>query len=151
MSQSKSKSKKKSKLINSGSYGCVFYPKIPCEKEKKQKQKSVNKRATKLILFDDSLYDEYKINQSIQKINNHQEWTVIWDDKCLSPKYRKLKKISQIDKCIDPKKQKVNLKKFLDLGIEINWSELKQIHNNSINGIVIAHELLDAFPVERIE
>ena len=105
--KSKSKKKSKSKLINSGSYGCVFYPKIPCEKEKKQKQKSVNKRATKLILFDDSLYDEYKINRSIQKIKNHNEWTVIWDDKCLSPKYRKLKKISQIDKCIDPKKQKV--------------------------------------------
>ena len=96
----------KSKLINSGSYGCVFYPKIPCEKEKKHKKKK-SKRATKLILIDDSLYDEYKINQSIQKINNHEQWTAIWDEKCLSPKYKQLKKISQIDKCIDPKKHKL--------------------------------------------
>ena len=96
----------KSKLISSGSYGCVFYPKIPCNK-KKEKSKSRTKRATKLILFDDSLYDEYKINKSIQKIKNHNEWTVIWDEKCLSPKYKQLKKISQIDKCIDPKKQKL--------------------------------------------
>ena len=98
----------KSKLINSGSYGCVFYPKIPCDKEKhKTKNKSRTKRATKLILIDDSLYDEYKINQSIQKIKNHERWTAIWDEKCLSPKYKQLKKISQIDKCIIPKKQKL--------------------------------------------
>ena len=46
----------KSKLISSGSYGCVFYPKIPCDKEKhKTKNKSHTKRATKLILIDDSL------------------------------------------------------------------------------------------------
>ena len=68
-----------SKLISSGSYGCVFYPKIPCKKEKKHK-KNKSKRATKLILIDDSLYDEYKINQSIQKINNHEQWTAIWDE-----------------------------------------------------------------------
>ena len=27
-----------SKLINSGSYGFVFYPKIPCDKETKKKK-----------------------------------------------------------------------------------------------------------------
>ena len=100
----------KSKLINSGSYGCVFYPKIPCEKEKKHKKKKskrASKRASKLILIDDSLYDEYKINKIIKKIKNHEQWTAIWDEKCLSPKYNKLKKISQINKCIDPKKQKI--------------------------------------------
>ena len=100
----------KSKLINSGSYCCVFYPKIPCEKEKKHKKKKskrASKRASKLILIDDSLYDEYKINKIIQKIKNHEQWTAIWDEKCLSPKYNKLKKISQINKCIDPKKQKI--------------------------------------------
>ena len=102
----KSKSKTKSKLINSGSYGCVFYPKIPCEKEKKEKKKSINKKkATKLILYDESLYSEFKINKSIQKIKNYDEWTVLWEKKCLSPNYKHLKQISQIEKCIDPKKK----------------------------------------------
>ena len=48
-------------------------------------------------------------------------------------------------------KQIENLKEFLDLDIEINWCELDDFKNDSINGIFIAHELFDAFPVERIQ
>ena len=48
------------------------------------------------------------------------------------------------------KKQKKNLKEFLNLGIEIFWKSLESIEENYINGIVLANEVLDALPVERI-
>ena len=48
------------------------------------------------------------------------------------------------------KKQKINLKKYLEKGIDISWINFCEIKKNNINGIVIAHEVLDAFPVERI-
>ena len=47
-------------------------------------------------------------------------------------------------------KQKIKLKKYLNLGIDIHWKSLEEIENNKINGIVIANEVLDALPVERI-
>ena len=95
-----------SKLINSGSYGCVFYPKIPCDKDKnKNKKKTISKKkqATKLIILDESFGTEFKINKTIQKINNYDKWTAIWDEKCLSPKYNKLKQISEINKLKEPR------------------------------------------------
>ncbi|WP_288262840.1 SAM-dependent methyltransferase [uncultured Prochlorococcus sp.] len=48
------------------------------------------------------------------------------------------------------KKQKNKLEKFLNLGINILWKSLEEIEENNINGIVIANEVLDALPVERI-
>ena len=47
-------------------------------------------------------------------------------------------------------KQKKEMKKFLDLGIDILWKSLDEIGKNDINGIFIANEVLDALPVERI-
>ena len=47
-------------------------------------------------------------------------------------------------------KQKKKLKEFLSLGIDILWKGLEEIEGNNINGILIANEVLDAFPVERI-
>ena len=47
-------------------------------------------------------------------------------------------------------KQKKRLKKFSDLGIDILWKSVEDIEEEEINGIVIANEVLDAFPVERI-
>ena len=47
-------------------------------------------------------------------------------------------------------KQKMKLKEFLSLGIDILWKGLEEIEGNNINGILIANEVLDAFPVERI-
>ena len=49
------------------------------------------------------------------------------------------------------RKQKKKLQNFLDLGVDIKWCNLSEVEKNSVNGIVIAHELLDAFPVERIQ
>ena len=93
---------------------------MPCENEKtkEKKTKSKNKETSKLLFAGDSeSYNEFQINNFIQKIENYQEWTVIWTKKCLSPEYNKLKKISDIDKCITPKKKKIknlnNNTKFL--------------------------------------
>ena len=47
-------------------------------------------------------------------------------------------------------KQKNKLKKFLNQDIDILWKSLDEIKENYINGIVIANEVLDALPVERI-
>tara|TARA_Y100000589_G_scaffold198598_1_gene187496 strand:- start:2471 stop:3661 length:1191 start_codon:yes stop_codon:yes gene_type:complete len=47
-------------------------------------------------------------------------------------------------------KQKENLEEFLNYGIDISWIELEDLKDKSINGIIIANEVLDAFPVERI-
>ena len=47
-------------------------------------------------------------------------------------------------------KQKMKLKEFLSLGIDILWKGLEEIEGNNINGIFIANEVLDALPVERI-
>ena len=47
--------------------------------------------------------------------------------------------------------QKLNLKKFLQLGIDIKWISLSDLEDDNLNGIIIAHEVLDAFCVERIQ
>ncbi len=47
-------------------------------------------------------------------------------------------------------KQKNKLEEFLNLGIDILWKGLEELEGNNINGIVIANEVLDALPVERI-
>ena len=47
-------------------------------------------------------------------------------------------------------KQKNKLEEFLNLGIDILWKGLDEVEENNINGIVLANEVLDALPVERI-
>ena len=47
--------------------------------------------------------------------------------------------------------QKKTFKKFLEQDIDIQWISLSDLKDESINGIVIAHEVLDAFCVERIQ
>ena len=47
-------------------------------------------------------------------------------------------------------KQKNKLEEFLNLGIDILWKGLEEVEENNINGIVLANEVLDALPVERI-
>ncbi len=47
-------------------------------------------------------------------------------------------------------KQKIKLKEFLSLGIDILWKGLEELEGNNINGVFIANEVLDALPVERI-
>jgi len=104
----------KSKLINSGSQGCIFYPELKCEKSNANNITSNIETASKLLLYEDKLYTEYEINKHVETIPNHEEWTTLWHDKCQSPKYKTLKKISEIDKCIKPKLSKLNKKRKID-------------------------------------
>ena len=47
-------------------------------------------------------------------------------------------------------KQKKKLQKYLKLGVDILWRSLEELEDRSLNGIVLANEVLDALPVERI-
>jgi len=47
--------------------------------------------------------------------------------------------------------QKKSLNKFIEQGIDIKWVSLNDLEDHSLDGIVIAHEVLDAFCVERIQ
>ncbi len=48
------------------------------------------------------------------------------------------------------KKQQKKLEKYLKLGVEILWKSLEELEDKSLNGIILANEVLDALPVERI-
>jgi len=92
-----------STLINSGSSGCIFKPKIPCEKGKTPRH--VN--TTKLIAKDTGDYNEYEMNSYIKELPQSGEWTNVWEMKCKSHKYKDLRKNSDIKKCLKPKKKKI--------------------------------------------
>ncbi len=48
------------------------------------------------------------------------------------------------------KKQQKKLEKYLNLGFDILWESLDDLGDKTLNGIILANEVLDAFPVERI-
>ena len=48
------------------------------------------------------------------------------------------------------KKQQKKLEKYLQLGFDILWRSLEELEDRSLNGVVLANEVLDALPVERI-
>ncbi len=48
------------------------------------------------------------------------------------------------------KKQQQKLKKFLKLGFVILWRSLEELEDKSVSGVILANEVLDALPVERI-
>ncbi len=48
------------------------------------------------------------------------------------------------------KKQQKKLEKYLKLGFDILWRSLEDFEDRSLNGVLLANEVLDALPVERI-
>ena len=48
------------------------------------------------------------------------------------------------------KKQQKKLEKYLKLGFDLLWRSLEELEDKSLNGVVLANEVLDALPVERI-
>ena len=48
------------------------------------------------------------------------------------------------------KKQQKKLEKYLKLGFDILWKSLEEFEDRSLNGIILANEVLDALPVERV-
>ena len=47
-------------------------------------------------------------------------------------------------------KQRKKLEKYLKLDFNIVWRSLEELEDRSLNGVVLANEVLDALPVERI-
>jgi len=48
------------------------------------------------------------------------------------------------------RKQQKKLEKYLQLGFDILWRSLEELEDRSFNGVILANEVLDALPVERI-
>ena len=44
------------------------------------------------------------------------------------------------------KKQQKKLEKFLKLGVDILWKSLDEVNDRSLNGLILANEVLDALP-----
>ena len=47
-------------------------------------------------------------------------------------------------------KQQKELDKYLQMGFDILWRNLEELDDRSLNGVLLANEVLDALPVERI-
>jgi hypothetical protein len=91
-----------SKLFNSGSEGCIFLPKLDCDKPKKKSKKKSKTESSKLLFrFDKTMENEFNINMLVKKIKNHEKWAKIWTEKCMSKNYEFLKNNSEIDTCLD--------------------------------------------------
>ena len=89
----------KSKMLSSGSYGCVYYPSISC-KGKRTSKKSV----TKLQLSDESADNEMEISKIIRQIPMYKNFFVPVTSSC-PLKLRELKK-DIIQECDVLKKDK---------------------------------------------
>ena len=48
------------------------------------------------------------------------------------------------------KKQQNKLEKYLKFGFNITWRSLEDLQDRSLSGVILANEVLDALPVERI-
>ena len=89
------------KLIARGSNSCVFKPSIPCNDNIKPSIKRVSK-----IIYDedaeDMIKDEQKQTNLILKIKDYENWAIVFDTFCESPKYSKLLKYDEkgINECI---------------------------------------------------
>ena len=90
-----------SKLVNTGSMGCVFSPNIPCKDKKEVRTKD---KVSKLLIRKDFSNKEFEINRLISKIKGHEKWTTTWSKSCKSPVYRQLLNLSEINKCLETKK-----------------------------------------------
>ena len=101
--------KQKSKLIKSGSEGCIFIPELPCNKKTKRKRKKTKRKKRKSkLLFGNIPSSETKMTKVIlKKSKNHKEWCLLWDDGCQSKSYQKLKQVSEVEKCFTEKKKKI--------------------------------------------
>ena len=99
----------KSKLIGKGSYGCVFRPAINC----KNKKKKLNKKTISKIMIKNTkkaIKKEFRIDNLVKKIPNHNKWSYIWTQMCKPPDYDELKETSEIKKCL--KKSDKTIKEY---------------------------------------
>jgi hypothetical protein len=80
-----------SKLIDSGGYGCIYYPKIDCSGNVHVEDKMVSK----LINFDDAEHELY-MAKKIKKIKNYNQYFIPAENSCTLNKNVKFKPCSAI-------------------------------------------------------
>lgn len=115
----------KSILTNYGGQGCIFNPSIPCKNEKKNKKTKKKNQISKIVFRDESANREIRMNNLVRKIPNNETWCVLWEKKCKTPSYKRLKKISEFDKCISQKNLKDLKKKKKSLSYKKEYTMLK--------------------------
>tara|TARA_Y100001970_G_scaffold288294_1_gene415180 strand:+ start:1819 stop:3042 length:1224 start_codon:yes stop_codon:yes gene_type:complete len=93
----------KSELLVVGSAGCTFDPPIPCKGRGTKGQSKKGKRVTKVLFGSEPAEKESHMNRLIRQIPGNASWAVTWDNKCKSPDYDKLEKISDMNECIAKK------------------------------------------------
>ena len=86
----------KSELLVVGSAGCTFDPPIPCKGRGTKGQSKKGKRVTKVLFGSEPAEKESHMNRLIRQIPGNASWAVTWDNKCKSPDYHKLEKISDL-------------------------------------------------------
>ena len=92
------------KIIKSGGQGCVFEPAIPCSKRTKRKKKRYHKKTVSKVSFNKhSAEREIAIDDLVRKIPNHEDWAILWNQKCETPPYKQLTSNSDIKECLDKK------------------------------------------------
>ena len=85
------------KLVAKGSNTCIFNPSIPCSKGN---DKDINKVSK--LLIDKSKQRELLINKKISKLVDNNLWSVLFTEKCNSPKYNEFfKHDKSIKKCLN--------------------------------------------------
>lgn len=88
-------------LIGKGSYGCVFYPAIKCNRQRNIEGDMVSK-----IFFSresaKEAREEIKNDNVIRKIPGYAQWCHLWDKDCLPGDYTKIfKQDHSIQTCLD--------------------------------------------------
>tara|TARA_Y100000389_G_scaffold182095_1_gene198404 strand:+ start:3105 stop:4247 length:1143 start_codon:yes stop_codon:yes gene_type:complete len=87
-------------LIGKGSFGCVFKPALKCPGDKVINDNIVSKVFYSQDSSKESL-NEIKINDMINKIKNHENWSHIWFKKCKPPTYNDIyEQDKEIDDCL---------------------------------------------------
>lgn len=70
-----------SKLLSKGGQGCTFTPEIPCTKSSKRHKNSISK----ISFHPDSAKRKYEINEIVRKINDYDNWCILWTNLCKTP------------------------------------------------------------------
>lgn len=134
------KKEKKSKMLSSGGYGCVYYPSISC----KGKQGISEKKATKIQVDDESADNEIQIGKIIKNIPMYINHFVPVDKSCPI-------KITELDKNLIETCEILNKRKNKYILMDMNYIKgdnfddyLLNSHNNKqlINSLISSYTYL---------
>ena len=131
------------KLIGKGSYGCVFSPEIPCQRNEGMGTRdpgtrdpgTQEDRVSKIFFHRDSVNkvkQEYSMNQLIQQIPNHRDWAITWDSMCRPPVFEQILQYDEtIQDCI-----------YSTDKSESEFDKVRQMLRGPRGGIPLEHHIL---------